>query len=288
MGDYMLRATAADGSIRAFAITSKDTVEKARLAHNLSPIATAALGRTMSAALMMGYMLKGDKDTVSIHIEGSGPMKGINVQADAKGCVKGYVFEPDVELPPNSQGKLDVGNAIGIGVLTVIKDMGLKDPYVGQTELKTGEIAEDLTYYFAVSEQVPSSVGLGVLVDVDCSVRQAGGFILQLMPDVSDEVIDKLEEKIKGIKSVTEMFEDNMTPEDIINELLGDFNVEILDKHDVEFKCDCSEERVLKAVAGLNKNDLQSLIDEGEPLEIRCQYCNKVYNFSIDKLKELM
>ena len=288
MGDYMLRATAADGSIRAFAITSKDMVEKARLAHNLSPIATAALGRTMSAALMMGYMLKGDKDTVSIHIEGSGPMKGINVQADAKGCVKGYVFEPDVELPPNSQGKLDVGNAIGIGVLTVIKDMGLKDPYVGQTELKTGEIAEDLTYYFAVSEQVPSSVGLGVLVDVDCSVRQAGGFILQLMPDVSDEVIDKLEEKIKGIKSVTEMFEDNMTPEDIINELLGDFNVEILDKHDVEFKCDCSEERVLKAVAGLNKNDLQSLIDEGEPLEIRCQYCNKVYNFSIDKLKELM
>ena len=288
MGDYMLRATAADGSIRAFAITSKDTVEKARLAHNLSPIATAALGRTMSAALMMGYMLKGDKDTVSIHIEGSGPMKGINVQADAKGCVKGYVFEPDVELPPNSQGKLDVGNAIGIGVLTVIKDMGLKDPYVGQTELKTGEIAEDLTYYFAVSEQVPSSVGLGVLVDVDCSVRQAGGFILQLMPDVSDEVIDKLEEKIKGIKSVTEMFEDNMTPEDIINELLGDFNVEILDKHDVEFKCDCSEERVLKAVAGLNKNDLQSLIDEGEPLEIRCQYCNKIYNFTIDRLKELL
>lgn len=288
MSDYMLRATAAEGSIRAFAITSKNTVEKARLAHNLSPIATAALGRTMSAALMMGYMLKGDKDTVSIHIEGSGPMKGINVQADAKGCVKGYVFEPDVELPPNSQGKLDVGNAIGIGVLTVIKDMGLKDPYVGQTELKTGEIAEDFTYYFAVSEQVPSSVGLGVLVDVDCSVRQAGGFILQLMPDVSDEVIDKLEEKIKGIKSVTEMFEDNMTPEDIINELLGDFGVEILDKHDVEFKCDCSEERVLKAVAGLNKNDLQSLIDEGEPLEIRCQYCNKVYNFSIDKLKELM
>lgn len=288
MSDYMLRATAAEGSIRAFAVTSKDTVESARKSHNLSPVATAALGRTLSAALMMGYMLKGDKDTVSIHIEGSGPMKGINVQADTKGHVKGYVFEPDVELPPNCQGKLDVGNAIGIGVLTVVKDMGLKDPYVGQTELKTGEIAEDLTYYFAVSEQVPSSVGLGVLVDVDCSVRQAGGFILQLMPDVKDEVIDKLEEKIKGIKSVTEMFEDNMTPEDIINELLGDFDVEILDKMPVEFACDCSTERVLKAVAGLNKKDLQSLIDEGEPLEIRCQYCNKVYNFSVDELKELL
>lgn len=288
MNDYMLRATAASGSIRAFAVTAKDTCEKARVAHNMSPVATAAVGRTMMAALMMGYMMKNDTDTVSLHIEGSGPMKGINVTANTRGEVKGYAFDPTVDLPPKTNGKLDVGNALGIGVLTVIKDIGLKDPYVGQTELKTGEIAEDITYYFAVSEQVPSSVGLGVLVDKDYSVKQAGGFILQLMPDVEDSVIDKLEEKIKTIPPVTTMLEEGKSPEDILDMLLGDFDLEILDKKEVGFKCDCSEERVFKAVAGLSKSDIENLVADNEPLEIRCQYCNKIYNFSIDKLKELL
>lgn len=190
MSDYMVRATAADGQIRAFAITSKEMTEEARVRHNSSPIVTAALGRAMSAAAMMGSMMKGEKDLLTLQIQGDGPMHGLTVTANANGGVKGYPGVADVILPPNAAGKLNVGGAIGSGVLSVIKDMGLKDPYVGQTELQTGEIAEDLTYYFAVSEQVPSSVGLGVLMNKDNTVRQAGGFIIQLMPFTEDAVID--------------------------------------------------------------------------------------------------
>ena len=287
MSDYMVRATAADGQIRAFAITSKEMTEEARVRHNSSPIVTAALGRAMSAAAMMGSMMKGEKDLLTLQIQGDGPMHGLTVTANANGGVKGYPGVADVILPPNAAGKLNVGGAIGNGVLSVIKDMGLKDPYVGQTELQTGEIAEDLTYYFATSEQVPSAVGLGVLVDVDGSVKQAGGFIIQLMPFTPDEVVDALEKKISEIASVTEMLEEGNTPEQILEIILGDFGLEITDTLPAAFQCDCSKERVSRAISTLSKKDLDDIINDGEAIEVKCQFCNKAYHFEVDELKEM-
>lgn len=287
MSDYMVRATAADGQIRAFAITSKEMTEEARVRHNSSPIVTAALGRAMSAAAMMGSMMKGEKDLLTLQIQGDGSMHGLTVTANANGGVKGYPGVADVILPPNAAGKLNVGGAIGNGVLSVIKDMGLKDPYVGQTELQTGEIAEDLTYYFAVSEQVPSSVGLGVLMNKDNTVRQAGGFIIQLMPFTEDAVIDALEQKIAQIASVTEMLEKGMTPEMILEEILGEMKLEINDTMPVAFRCDCSKERVAKALASLSKKDLDDLIKDEEPIEVKCHFCNENYVFSPDDLREI-
>ena len=287
MSDYIVRATAADGQIRAFAANTKDVVETARKDHNTSPVATAALGRLLTGGAMMGIMMKGDKDVLTLQIKCSGPIGGLTVTSDSKGRVKGYVNHPEVMLPANAQGKLDVGGALGLGVLSVIKDLGLKEPYVGQTELKTGEIGDDLTYYFATSEQIPSAVGLGVLVDKDLSVRQAGGFIIQLMPFTSDEVIEKLENKIREIASVTEMLEQGMTPEQILEEILGDFGLEISDKIPAAFECDCSKERVSRAISTLSKKDLDSIINDGEAIEVKCQFCNKAYHFDVDELKEM-
>ena len=217
MNDYIVRATAADHSIRAFAITSKNIVEEARKDHNTSPVITAALGRLLSGAAMMGTMMKGEKDLLTVQIQCQGPAQGLTVTADSAGHVKGFPRVADVELPPNALGKLDVGGALGLGVMSVIKDMGLKEPYVGQIALQTGEIAEDLTYYFATSEQVPSAVGLGVLVDVDGSVKQAGGFIIQMMPYAEEETISKLEKKIAEFKSVTYALEHEHTPEKMMH-----------------------------------------------------------------------
>ena len=287
MTDYIIRATAAEGQIRAFAATTRDLVEAARDAHNTSPVATAALGRLLTAGAMMGIMMKGEKDLLTLRAEGDGPIGGLLVTADSKGDVKGYAFNPEVMLPPNAQGKLDVGGALGVGVLSVIKDIGMKEPYVGQTILVSGEIAEDLTYYFATSEQVPSAVGLGVLVDVDGSVKQAGGFIIQLMPFTSDEVIEKLENKIREIASVTEMLEQGMTPEQILEIILGDFGLEITDTLPAAFQCDCSKERVSRAISTLSKKDLDDIINDGEAIEVKCQFCNKAYHFEVDELKEM-
>ena len=246
MSDYIVRATAADSSIRAFAITSKEMVEAARAHHNTSPIMTAALGRLLSGGAMMGIMMKGDKDLLTLQIQCSGPAKGLTVTADSHGNVKGFAMNPDVDLPPNAQGKLNVGGALDLGILSVIKDMGLKEPYVGQTELQTGEIAEDLTYYFALSEQVPSSVGLGVLMEKDNTVKQAGGFIIQLMPFAEEEVIARLEENLQNIKSVTAMLEAGHTPEEMLTQILDGMDVDILDTMPVSFYCNCSKERVQK------------------------------------------
>lgn len=288
MKDYIVRAAAADGAIRAFAITSKNLSEQARLNHNTSPVITAALGRLLSAGAMMGVMMKGDDDLLTVQVMGAGPAKGITVTADANGNVKGYPQVPDVELPPNKLGKLDVGGALGAGLLRVIKDMGLKEPYVGTTELQTGEIAEDLTYYFASSEQIPSSVGLGVLIDKDCSVRQAGGFIIQLMPFTSDEVIEKLEQKITQVSSVTDMLEQGFTPENILEELLGDLGLEFTDKIPAGFVCHCSKERVGRALITISRKDMQSMIDDDEPIEVKCQFCNTAYTFDVDELREML
>ena len=287
MSDYIVRATAAESQIRAFAITSRDMVEQARVDHQTSPVITAALGRLLSGAAMMGTMMKGDKDLLTVQIQCSGPAKGLTVTADANGHVKGFPMAAEVELPPNDKGKLDVGGALGLGVMSVIKDMGLKEPYVGQIALQTGEIAEDLTYYFATSEQVPSAVGLGVLVDRDLSVKQAGGFIIQLMPFTSEEVIEKLEKKITEIASVTEMLESGDTPEQILEQILGEFGLEITDKIPAAFQCDCSKERVSRAIATLSKKDLDDIINDGEAIEVKCQFCNQAYHFDIDELKTM-
>ena len=287
MNDYMIRATAADGQIRAFAATTKEMVETAKNAHNTSPIATAALGRLMTAA-MMGSDLKGEGELLTLRIEGDGPIGGLLVTADGKGDVKGYAFNPDVMLPPNAQGKLDVGGSLGLGVLSVIKDIGLKEPYVGQTQLITGEIAEDLTYYFATSEQVPSSVALGVLMNKDNTVRQAGGFIIQLLPGASDEIIDRLEAKLSGISSITSLLDAGKTPEEILTDILGEFGLEILKKMPVQFHCDCERSRVEKAIISIGRKEIQDMIDEGKEIEVNCQFCNKHYKFSVDELGEML
>lgn len=287
MKDYIVRATAADSQIRAFAITSKEMVEEARCAHGTSPVITAALGRLLSGAAMMGTMMKGEKDLLTIRIQCSGPAQGLTVTADSKGYVKGFPMVPVVDLPLNEKGKLDVGGALDLGVMSIIKDLGMKEPYVGQIALQTGEIAEDLTYYFATSEQIPSAVGLGVLVDKDSSVKQAGGFIIQLMPFTQDEVIERLEKKITEIASVTEMLEDGNTPEQILEIVLGEFGLEITDTIETGFRCDCSKERVSRAIATLSKKDLDDIINDGEAIEVKCQFCNKAYHFDIDELKEM-
>lgn len=283
----MIRATAAEGQIRAFAVTSKELVEEARKRHNTSPIVTAALGRLMSGAVMMGSMMKGEKDLLTIRVNGDGPMRGMTVTADAAGNVKGYPFVPDVVLPANALGKLDVAGAIGAGNMSVIKDMGLKEPYIGQTVLQTGEIAEDLTYYFAVSEQVPSAVGLGVLMNKENTVEQAGGFIIQLMPFAEEEVIEKLEKKVAEVTSVTSLLAQGYNPEMILQKLLGDLGLEITENMPVRFYCGCSKERVTKALASISRAELDEIIKDGKPIEVNCDFCNTHYTFDIDELKEI-
>ncbi len=288
MSDYMIRATAANKQIRAFAATTRDMVEYAKNAHQTSPVVTAALGRLMTAGAMMGSMMKAPTDLLTVKIEADGPMKGMIVTADYAGNVKGYPFVPDVMLPPNEKGKLDVAGAVGIGVLSVIKDLGLKEPYVGQTILITSEIAEDLTYYYATSEQTPSSVALGVLMNRDNTVRQAGGMIIQLMPGTSDEIIDQLEAKIGTISSITSMLDQGMNPEAILEYVLGDFGLEILDRMPVQFHCNCSKERVARAIASISKEELGQMIEEGKPIEVNCQFCNSHYLFDTEELKAFL
>lgn len=288
MNDYIVRATAADSQIRAFAITSRNLVEEARKRHNTSPVATAALGRLLTAGAMMGSMMKGEQDILTLQIKCGGPIGGLTVTADSHANVKGFVENPEVMLPPNAKGKLDVGGALGLGILNVIKDMGMKEPYVGQTELKTGEIAEDLTYYFANSEQVPSSVGLGVLMEKDNTVRQAGGFIIQLMPFAEDRVIDMLEKKLNSMEPVTACLDRGVTPEQLLTELLGEFGLEILDRTDARFHCSCSKERVEKVIASVGRKDLNEMIQDGKPIEVKCHFCNTAYEYSVEDLKKIM
>ena len=285
--DYIVRAVAADKQIRAFAITSREMVETARQHHNTSPVATAALGRLLTGGAMMGVMMKGEKDMLTLMMKGDGPINGVTVTADSKGNVKGYVGNPNVLIPANYAGKLDVGAAIGYGTLTVIKDMGLKEPYVSQVPLGTSEVAEDLTYYFASSEQVPSAVGLGVLMSKDNTVKQAGGFIVQLMPFADEEVINKLEERVNNISSVTEMLEKGMTPEDILKEVMGDMDVEFTDKIETGFVCNCGKEKIATALASISKKDMDEIINDGKEIEVKCDFCNTTYKFSVEELQTL-
>lgn len=283
--DYIIRASAADNQIRAFAATTRNLVEHARAIHNTSPVATAALGRLLTAGAMMGTMMKGERDILTLQIKGSGPLGGLTVTADSKGMVKGYPFQPEVLLPANAKGKLDVGGALGAGILSVIMDLGLKEPYVGQTHLVSGEIAEDLTYYFAISEQVPSSVALGVLMNKDNTVRRAGGFIIQLMPFAEEDVISRLEQKVNELGGITDLLDQEMTPEAILEYILGDFDLKFLDHMPTGFECNCSKERVEKAVISIGEKDIQEMIDDGQPIEVNCHFCNEHYHFSVEELK---
>lgn len=287
MSDVIVRATAANAQIRAFVAETKDMVETARKAHNTSPVMTAALGRLLTAGAMMGAMQKGDADVLTLQIKCGGEAKGLTVTADAHGNVKGYAINPNVMLPPSKAGKLDVGGALGPGFLTVIKDLGLKEPYVGEVMLQTSEIAEDLTYYFATSEQVPSTVGLGVLMDKDNTVKRAGGFIIQLMPFAEDKVIDKLEENLKGVTSVTKLFDSGMDAKEILNLLLKDLEPEIVDTVSTRFKCNCSKERFAKGLISLNRKEMKSMIAEGKEIEVNCQFCGSHYYYSVEELKEI-
>lgn len=288
MKDYLVRATAADAQIRAFAATTRQMVETARQKHDTSPVVTAALGRLLTAGSMMGSMLKGEEDLLTLQVTGDGPMGGMTVTADSKGHVKGYANEPQVILPANSLGKLDVGGAVGSGILRVIQDSGLKDPYVGQTVLQTGEIAEDLTYYFATSEQVPSSVGLGVLMEKDNTVRQAGGFIVQLMPFADEETISRLERNLGKIRSVTSMLDEGLTPEVLLELVLEGMDIQFRDTRHVEFACSCSKERVEKALISIGREEIEKMIADGEPIEVKCHFCNKGYRFCVQELEEIV
>ena len=287
MKDYIVRATAANGQVRAFAAITRETVEEARQHHGTSPVATAALGRLLTAGTMMGSMMKNETDMLTLQVRGDGPIGGITVTADSKGDVKGYVENPDVMLPPKN-GKLDVGGAVGIGLLQVIKDMGLKEPYSGQTILVSSEIAEDLTYYFANSEQVPSSVGLGVLMEKDNTVKTAGGFIIQMMPFAEDATISRIEENLKLVTSVTELLDKGYTPEQLLEELLGNVGLEITDTMPTRFYCNCSKERVEQAVASVGKKDIQEMINDGKPIEVKCHFCNTAYHYSVEDLKNIL
>lgn len=288
MNDYIIRATAANDQIRAFAAVTTEMVETAREHHNTSPVATAALGRLLTAGAMMGSMMKGEKDVLTLQIKAGGPLQGITVTADSQGNVKGYVGNSDVCIPANSKGKLDVAGAVGPGFLTVIKDMGLKEPYSGQVMLQTCEIAEDLTYYFATSEQVPSAVGLGVLMNKNNTVRQAGGFIVQLMPFAEEEVISRLEQNVQKINSVTNLLEEGHTPESLLEKVLEGFDVQINEKMDTRFRCNCSKERVAKALISIGRKELNEMIQEGKPIEMNCHFCNTNYNFTVEELKEIL
>ncbi|MEG1459610.1 MAG: Hsp33 family molecular chaperone HslO [Acetivibrio sp.] len=288
MKDYIIRATAADNQIRIFVATTRELVEHGRRVHNTSPVATAALGRLLTAGSMMGSMMKGEKDLLTLQIKCSGPIGGLTVTSDAAANVKGYVNNPDIMLPPSCKGKLDVGKALDLGVLNVIKDMGLKEPYVGQTQLVSGEIAEDLTYYFAASEQIPSSVALGVLMNKDNTVRCAGGFIIQLMPFADEKVISRLEEKISEIAGITDLLNQNMTPEMILEYLLGEFGVEILDKIETKFACNCTKERVERAIISIGKKDILEMIEDNKPIEVNCHFCNTNYVFEVNELKDIL
>ena len=285
---YILRGTSKNFGIRIFAADTTSMVEEARRLHNTSAVASAALGRTLTAASIMGIMMKGDNDKLTLSINGKGPLGTIVCVTDSKGTVKGYVSNPNVEIPLKKNGKLDVGEAVGInGLITVIKDLGMKEPYTGQYPLTNGEIAEDLTAYYAYSEQQPSAIALGVLVDVDYTIKAAGGFIVQLMPEAEDKDIDILERNIAGIKSVSHLIDEGKTPEDLINIILKDLDPVIYENIPVKYECDCSRDRIEEALISIGKIELDTIINEDKQAEISCHFCNTVYQFNEEELISL-
>lgn len=287
MKDYCIRVTTGNKEVRAFFASTKNMVETARGFHNTTKVATAALGRTLTATSMMGLMMKNKGDKISVIIKGRGPIGTILTTSNASGIVKGYVTNPDVEVENYASGKLNVAGAVGNqGTIKVIKDLGLREPYNGEYEMVSGEIAEDFTYYFTVSEQTPSAVSLGVLTRTD-EVEEAGGFIVQMMPGASEETISTIERNLTGIQSVTQMLSQGLTPEDMMNIVLKDLEPAILDRVEVGFECDCSKDRVAEVFVAIGKKELKSIIDEDKGAEVGCQFCESRYSFSEEELKEI-
>lgn len=286
MNDQIIQGLAFGNEVRFFAAYTRETVYRAQQIHHSYPVCTAALGRLLTGAAMMGAMCKNEEDLITIKIDGDGPIRQAAVTADAHGNVKGLLYDPAVELPLKADGHLDVGSAIGRGTLCVIKDLGLKEPYVGQTSLVSGEIGDDLTYYFASSEQVPTSVGLGVLVDTDLSVKHAGGFIIQLLPFASEDTISALEQALGKVRSVTDYFLQGKTPEEMMRDILGEIEIEAV--RPVQYHCNCDRERVTKALISLGRKELDEMIADDKPVTLHCDFCNKDYTFSVDELKALL
>ena len=281
MRDYLIRGIDKLGRIRVFVASTTNMVEKARSIHNTTPTATAALGRTLTAGAMMGSMMKNKKDLLTLRISGDGPGGNILVVSKSNGRIKGYIGNPEADVPSRSDGKLDVGKLVGKnGTITVIRDLGLKDPYVGQSNLVSGEIAEDLVNFYAYSEQQPAAVSLGVLVDKDLSVKAAGGYIIQLLPGISDEDIDKIEKTLSKIQPVSTMIDNGLSPEDIMSKVLGDFDMEVLEKMEINYECDCSRDKIEKVIISLGKKEIQAIIEEDEQAEILCHFCNTKYKLS--------
>lgn len=288
MGDTIVRAISRDGFVKASAMLSKDIVERARQIHQTTPTATAALGRVLTAASMMGNLQKIEEGSLTLQIKGDGPLGTILAVSDAVGNVRGYVTNPQITLLEKYQGKLDVGAAVGNGMLTVIRDLRMKEPYVGSIELISGEIAEDITAYFAQSEQTPTACALGVLVDVDQSVKTAGGYLIQLLPDAPDAVIDRIEAGIRGAGAVTAMLDRGMTPEEMLQTVLPGFDLEFLETTPVEYRCYCSRERVTSTLISLGKKELQEIVEEGKDIHIGCQFCDTDYVFTPQQVQEIL
>src|SRR5699024_6953238 len=286
MEDYLIKAVAYDGYIRAYAIDSTNTVEEARRRHDTWATASAAMGRTLTITAMMGAMLKGD-DRLTVKVEGDGPIGAIIADGNAQGEVRGYVSNPHVDFDLNDQGKLDVSRAVGAGNVSVTKDLGLKEFFTGNSPIVSGEISEDFTYYFAVSEQTPSAVGAGVLVNPDLSILASGGFVVQVMPGAGDERIDKLEQHIAELPAISTLIQEGHTPEQILERLFGEAPFTILEKMDVNFHCQCSRERVETAIIGLGNDEIDAMIEEDHGAEVECHFCNEVYRLSEEDLRQL-
>lgn len=288
MEDYVIRATAAESTVRAVAAITTNMVKEATKIHGLSPLASVALGRTMTGASLMSTLLKGPKDTLTLQIKGEGPLGGIVVVSDYNANVRGYVYNPLIYLPPNEFGKYDVAGAIGAnGYLNVIRDLGLKEPYIGYVDLLSGEIAEDLAYYFASSEQVPSVVALGVLIDSEELIQCSGGFIIQLMPGAQENTISIIEEKINGLPPVTKLLSEGKSPEDILEMVLGDMELKMGEKSSCQYKCNCSKERMEKGLLSLGKKELLSILEEQHGAETQCHFCNTKYQFTEKELQDM-
>lgn len=289
MSDRIISGTAVNNQVRFFAASTTELVEEARTRHNLSPVVSAALGRLLTAGALMGAMCKNEEDVITLQIQCSGPIGGLTVTANQKAEVKGFSLVPDVMLGPNKKGKLDVGGALDMGVLSVIKDIGLKEPYVGQCQLVTGEIAEDLTYYFATSEQIPTSVALGVLMNKNNTVKHAGGFIIQLLPFAEEETISLLEERLKDFTSITSHFDRGETLEDIIEEIFAGKDICFHEeKKHPRFYCNCSKEHFARGLVSLGRKELTDMIEEGQPIEVNCQFCGSHYHYTVEELQKLL
>lgn len=288
MGDKLIKAITKDGFLRIYAVRTTETVETARKYHSLSPVSAAALGRLMTAGLMMGAMLKGDEPTLTLQVRGDGPLGMMAAVADSKGSVKGYCANPVVDMPLNDKGKLDVGGAVGSGVLGIIKDLKMKEPYIGQVPLQTGEIGDDIAFYFMQSEQTPSVVAFGVLVDRDYSIKCAGGYIIQVMPECDEKTLSKLENSIGGLMPVTEMLDKGMSLEEILKYVMLGFETEVLEETEVGYRCDCSKERMERAVISLGKEQIQSIIDESGEAELCCHFCDRKYTFGKEELERFL